>query len=314
MRVPFLLAVLLLSAGCGATTPKAEPAAPPPLNPGDAAPETPPQDAPPVAYIDDQPVTWKAVVDHAMTSRGRELIDKYILWKLRQDRLEELQVRNTPDDLRRRAQLWIDAMEKQVGAEGIQKKLDEMKMTKKDWVERFMASAEFDEHVRSEKAVVYTMLTDASIEIDTVAFTDAQQAEDFAVLAGRTSFVEATERLQSATAVKGRVAYWPRHRFPRGLAPDVIAANPELERKLFTLKKGQTTGVETTAKNILLVIHVVGTHPASTGSYKDNAEKVMAEILRQPPSEEQIRLWMDRLFKSKRIRYEDRYSPGNQGR
>ena len=146
MRVPFLLAVLLLSAGCGATTPKAEPAAPPPLNPGDAVPETPTQDAPPVAYIDDQPVTWKAVVDHAMTSRGRELIDKYILWKLRQDRLEELQVRNTPDDLRRRAQLWIDAMEKQVGAEGIQKKLDEMKMTKKDWVERFMASAEFDEH------------------------------------------------------------------------------------------------------------------------------------------------------------------------
>lgn len=267
-----------------------------------------------MAYIDDQPVTWKAVVDYSMSSRGRELIDKYILWKLRQDRLEELQIRNSPDDLRRRALLWIDAMEKQVGAEGLQKKLDEMKMTKKDWVERFMASSEFDEHVRSEKAVVYTLFTEASIEIDTVAFTDSEQAENFAVLAGRTSFTEASDLLKTATAVKGRVAHWPRHRFPRGLAPDVIAANPELEKKLFTLKKGQVTGVETTSKNILLVIQVVATHAASTGSYKDNAGKVMEEILRQPPSEEQIRLWMDRLFKSKRIRYEDRYSAGNQGR
>ena len=48
---------------------------------------------------------WRDVVDHSMASRGRELIDKYIQWKLRKDKLEELGIRNSPDDLRRRAQV-----------------------------------------------------------------------------------------------------------------------------------------------------------------------------------------------------------------
>jgi hypothetical protein len=314
MRVPLHLSVLLLAGACGSTPIRETPAAPPPLNPGDVAPDNSPQDDAPVAYIDDQPVPRRAVVDYAMTSRGKELIEKYILWKLRKDRLDELKVKNTPDDLRTRARLWIELLEKQVGEAGIKKKLDEMKMTKENWVERFVASGEFDEHVRNEKAVVYSMLTDASIEIDTVAFTDPQEAASFAAQVGKSSFGQACERLQVATNVQGRIAYWPRYRFPRGLAPDVIAATPELEKKLFGMKKGETTGVESTSKNILVVVHVFDTHAAAPGTYAAIADKVMAEILRQPPSEEQIRLWMDRLFKSKRIRYEDRYSPGNQGR
>ena len=67
---------------------------------------------------------------------------------------------------------------------------------------------------------------------------------------------EAVERLQTTTSTKGQVGYWPRHRFPKGLAPDVLAAAPELEQKLFAMKKGQVSGVES-AKNMFLVFHVV---------------------------------------------------------
>jgi len=313
MRILPFLCALILAAGCGAPPSREMPAGPPPSNPGDAAPEDSSQDKP-VAFIDDQPVMWRAVVDHAMASRGKDLIEKYILWKLRRDRLEELGIRNTPEHLRRRAQAWIDAVRKQAGEEEFKKKLDEMKMTEAGYVERFIANPEFDEHVRNEKAVAYTLLTEASIEIDTVAFTDEKEAAAFTLLAGRTSFGEAAERLQSTPNVQGRVAYWPRYRFARGVAPDAIAASPELEKKLFAMKKGHTTGVERTNKNILVVVHVVNTYDASPAPYAAIAEQVMAEVLRVPPSEEQVLHWIERIFKSKRIRYEDRYTPGNQGR
>ena len=118
---------------------------------------------------------------------------------------------------------------------------------------------------------------------------------------------------KSTTSTRGQVGYWPRHRFPKGLAPDVLAAAPELEQKLFAMKKGQVSGVES-AKNMYLVFHVVDLHLARTAPYAEMADKVAAEVIRQPPSKDQTALWMERLFKSKRIRYEDRYTPRNQGR
>jgi hypothetical protein len=267
-----------------------------------------------VAFIDNQPVTWQEVAEFSMSSRGKELIDKYILWKLRQQKLDELGVKNTPEELRRRAQLYVDALEQQMGEASFKKALEETKTTKASRVQTLAAAAEFDELLRTEKAVVAALLTEPSVEIDTVAFTDSQEASQFAVLAGRTSFSGAVERLQAGAGVKGKVGYWPRHRFPKGLAPDAIAASPELEQKLFTMKKGQTTGVETAKNNILVVIHIVDVHAADPTPYAKMADRVSAEVLRQPPGPERINLWMERLFKSRNIRYEDRNSPRNQGR
>jgi hypothetical protein len=312
MRI--LLCAALLAAGCGAPPVREEPAKPPPPPPMNSGDTAPPQDDVPVAFIDKEPVMLREVVDHSMAARGKELIDKYILWKLRRDRLEELGVKNTPEDLRRRAQLIIAAQRKTSGEEQFQKYLEARKLTEAAYLEAFIANAEFDEHVRTEKAVAYAMLTEASIEIDTVAFTETQEAAAFAVLANRLSFSQAIERLQTAPDLKGKVGYWPRHRFPQGLAPEVIAAAPELEKKLFKMSKGQTSGAETAKNNIIVVCNIVNTHPASQASYASMADKVMAELLRQPPGQDQIALWMERLLKSRNIRYEPRYTPRNQGR
>jgi hypothetical protein len=307
--VPHLFLILLLY-GCGSQAVRETPSKPPPENPGDLEP----QDRPPVAFIDNRPVTWQEVVDHSMSARGRELIEKYILWKLRKEKLDELGIGNTREDLRRRAQLYVDALENQMGEAAFKKALEESKMTKASRVESLAANPEFDELLRTEKGVVTSLLTEASIEIDTVAFTDNQEAAQFAVGAARTSFGHAVERLQSASNSVGKIGYWPRHRFPRGLAPDAIAAAPALERKLFGMKKGQTTGVESAKGNILVVVHVVDVHPPDATPYANMADRVMAELLRNPPGSDRITLWMERLFKSRNIRYEDRYTPRNQDR
>jgi len=316
MRFLPALPAFLLAAACGAPGPRETPAAPPPSNPGitDPTPSPIPQDDPVVAFIDEQPVRWRAVVDRAMTARGKELIDQYILWKLRRERIQELGIRNTPEELRKRAKIGLDAKRAQVGDEALKKWLDAQKLTEAEALDRLAQNPEFDEVVKNEKAVTYTLLTEASIEIDTVAFTDPQEAATFATLVGRTSFSEAAERLAMTPNLQGKAAHWPRHRFPQGLAPDAVAAAPELERKLFAMKKGQSTGVEKASGGILVVITVVDTHPADPAPYAKIADRVMAEVLRQPPSAEQIQLWIERLPKSKRIRYEDRYTPGNKGR
>src|SRR5258705_11235903 len=202
-----------------------------------------PQEDPVVAFIDEQPGGRRDVVHRAMISRGKELIDQYILWKLRRERIQELGIRNTPEELGKRARVGLDAKRDQGGDEALKKWLDAQKLTEAEALARLAQNPEFDEVVKNEKAVTYTMLTEASIEIDTVAFTDPLEAATFATLVGRTSFNEAAERLAMTPNLQGKAAHWPRHRFPQGLAPDAIAAAPELERKLFAMKRGTATGV-----------------------------------------------------------------------
>jgi len=314
MRFIPLVSALIFFSGCGAPPLREEPAKPPPPNHGDAIPDAPPPQDDIVAFIDKEPVRLREVIDHAMAARGKELIDKYILWKLRKDKIEELGIVNTPEDLRKRAELIVSAYRKKVGEEQFKKDIAARGMTESAYLDTFVKNAEFDEHVKTEKAVTFALLTEPSIEIDTVAFTDQSEATAFTLLCGKVTFPVAVERLQTAPDVRGKVGYWPRHRFPQGLAPDVIASSPELEKKLFAMKKGQTSGVET-AKNMLVVIYIVETHPGVATSFASMHDRIVAEILRQPPSNDQLALWLDRLFKAKRITYhEDRNSPRNQGR
>src|SRR5688500_17096985 len=124
MRILLSLCALVFAAGCGAPPVREAPAKPPPpSNPGDAPPEPPSRDDVPDAFIDKEPVMLREVVDHSMAARGKELIDKYILWKLRRDRLEELGVKNSLDDLRRRAELIITAQRKSSTEEQFKKYL-----------------------------------------------------------------------------------------------------------------------------------------------------------------------------------------------
>ena len=316
MRLTLVFA-LILSAGCASQSDRAIPAQPPPINTGDESKEPAPvsqDDQKPVALIDKEPVTWRMVVDHAMATRGKELIDKYISWKLRTDKLDALGIRNTPDELRRRAQVWIESTEKEMGAAAFEKMLDQLKTTREERAKMLSESPEFDDLLRTEKAVVFAFYTEAAIEIDTVAFTDRDEATTFATQANKTSFSQAADSLKTGGALRGKVGFWPRHRFSKGLAPDVIAAAPDLEKKLFDLKKGETLGPETAKNNIIVVVNVVERHAAANTPYSGLADRVIAEILRQPPGTDRISAWLDRLTKSRSVTYEDRYSPRNQGR
>jgi hypothetical protein len=311
MKLLPLLALLL--AACGAPPSREFPAAPPPDNAFDPEGRPDPGEDAIVAFVDGEPVRWRVVADRAMATRGKELIDQYIRWKLRQDRIRDLGIANTADELRGRARAILDVFRKQAGEAELTKRLDEQKVTEAEYIERFVTNPEFDDHVKSEKAVAYSRLTEASIEIETAAFTEREDAEMFAAFAAKMPFGQAAEKLFEIKS-KGKVAQWPRYRFPRGLAPDSIADTPALEQKLFGMQKGETTRVEQTAGGILVVILVADVFPADPAPYAKAAGRVFAEVLRQPPSEAQMRLWVDRLFKSKRIQYEDRYTPGNKGR
>ncbi|MBI4563128.1 MAG: hypothetical protein HY716_00340 [Planctomycetes bacterium] len=263
-----------------------------------------------VAFMDETPIHWRDVVRHAYQTHRKLLIDQYIAWKLRDNRARDLGLRNTPEELEARARAHVQMIRRLQGEETIRRQLSESRLTEEAYVEHLAARTDFSDRLISEKLFFHTVLAEASIEIDTFAFADENDARAFAELASRHSFDEAQEHLRRSTD-RGPSAQWPRYRFSRGLAPDAIADAPGLEERLLEMKAGETTGVQKTASHLAIVIHVVNVHPPSSASGSELGKRVLAEVLRQPPSDAQLGRWMQRLFKGRTIRYEDRDTQGN---
>lgn len=262
-----------------------------------------------VALLDGQPVTWRQVAEHAMEAGSRRLIDEYIYWKLRRNKIRELGITSTPEELRARAGLIVEQARKAQGDEKVQEALKREGLTEQQYVARFAEDPLFAERLAVEKAFVYTLLSEPTVEVDTIAFVDDEDAGAFAAeVRDGTPFARAAEALPRVQT-RNRVAQWPRRRLARRFAPSTIA---HLEEKLFSMKEGETTGVERTPNNLAIVAHIAKVHPASSAPYAQVRGEIMEEVLHSPPGEEQITMWMDRLFRGSKIHYEDRGSKGNK--
>ncbi len=253
-----------------------------------------------VAFIDGRPILWRDVTEHAMTAGGKQLIDEYIRWKLRHDVSRKLGVANTPDEIRARAKSIVEFARKSQGDAKVDAALKERGLTEAQYVETFVADPLFGERLIVEKTFTYALLTLPSIEIDTVSFTDEGEAREFVERVRDTKDFDDASR-----TVRGSLRLWPRRRMARGYFPATLA---HLEERLLAMAAGDVTGVERTPGNAVVVLRVAAKHEASTATYDALRGTVMEELLRSPPGEEQIKTWLDRLFRGSKIQYEDRYT------
>jgi len=295
--VRYVAFVSLLTAGCAS-----RPDLPPDLTGETAQTEVPAgptgQDRRVVAFVNGEPVTWRQVADRAMTLSGRDLIDQYIAAKLREDVLRRNAIANTPDDLRARAEAIVAAARRTQGDERVNAALREQGLTEAQYVQRFVDDPLFAERLLTEKAVVFTLLSEPTIDVEFVAGADEKEVERFvaAVDAGAT-FAKAAESARGLRVSRQRLA--------RGFLHAQMA---HLEDALFRLKDGERTGLERTLSNVAVVARVQRAHAADPRPYAETRDVVLAEILRSPPGEEQIKMWTERLFRGSKIHYEDRYS------
>ncbi len=299
-----LLLLGLLAAACGG--PRREPTRPAPAPTTEQVVPAGPQskDDHVVAFVNGRPVTWRQVAERAMNLGGRQLIDQYVHWMLRQDFLRTNGISSTPADLRARAKGIVDQARRTQGDAKVDAALKQEGLTEAQYIDRFVADPLFAERFLTELALVYAMFVEATIEVDTVAFTEEADAEGVASrLKNGADLARAVEGLGSTT--RGRIVQWPRRRVARGYLPSSMA---HLEQRLFAMKEGESTGLERTPGNLLIIARIASVHPAAAAPFAQVRDRVMEEILRSPPGDEQIRLWTERLFRGSKIQYEERYS------
>jgi hypothetical protein len=262
-----------------------------------------------VAFLNGEPITWGQVTERAMNLGGRDLIDQYIYARLRDDIVRRNGIANTPDDLRARAQAIVDNAKRAQGEERVKALLRQEGVTEAQYVQRFVDDPLFAERLLTEKAYLFTLFCEATIEVEFVGFTDEKDAEKFlAELAGGAPFAKAAESTQPSSTAS-RILRFPRRRLARGFLPAQIA---HLEDRLFRMKDGERTDLERTSQNLALVARVAKVHPPDGRPYASQRESIVEEILRSPPNDEQVKQWMDRLFRGSKIHYEDRYSARDQ--
>lgn len=307
MKRPAILFLSVLAA-CG-TPPRENPTGPPPRNVHEQdPPRTSSRDGEIVAFVNGRAVTWGDVTAHAMTTQGKSLIDEYIVWKLRVDRIRELGITNTPDDLMARAKAIFQNIIREFGQEAVDKDLKSRNLNEAQYLQQFVDNPQFGERVLLEKLWAYTLLTEETREIRTYAFVEEQDARMFADWVKADGFEKAAEKLEVAKTVS-RTAQWPVYRVAPGLVPDSLAGVDWVDSRLHHMKKGETTDMETLPSGLRVVIHVLDVHPGRPAPYGDLREQVMAEVQMRPPSETQRKLLLARLFRQSRIQYEDRFLP-----
>jgi len=230
-----------------------------------------------VALLNGRPVTRREVADHALAADGKNLIDQYIRWKVRTDRVRELGIVNTPEELKARARAILDTFRRTEGEEAYRKQLEEAGLTEDQYVDRFTATPGFPDRLSLEKAFCHDLLVEGSVLFDAMAFESEDEAK---------AFVELTRTcptFDDAAAValqrESRVARWPRYRVSRELTIESLSKSPEVGTALFGLKAGEVSGVEKTASGFFLVLRCVASDPPAPGTYADHRERAAAEAL-----------------------------------
>src|SRR5262245_7295088 len=140
--------VLLSFAACGAPPPIRE------VHPSPAAasisPSMPDDDV--VAFLNGKAITRREVADHALATDGKGLIDQFIRWKVRTDRVRELGISNSADELKARGRAILENFRLSQGDAAYKHQLAEAGLSEDEYVARFATTPEFSDRLSLEKA------------------------------------------------------------------------------------------------------------------------------------------------------------------
>lgn len=304
-----VLAALLLAA-CAAPRPpivEVRPAPTPSPAPSPAPVRPSMADDEIVALVNGRPLTSREVTDRAMAADGRSLIDQYIRWKLRSDRVASLGIVNSEEELKARARVILDGFRLGEGEEAYKRQLADAGMTEEEYIRRFSATPEFSDRLAIEKAFAYDLIVEGSAVFDAMAFKTEEEAQSFLrlVQAGANFDDAATVTEQRSRAA----ARWPRYRVSRTLTIEALQKSDWIVKTLFGMKPGEVSGIEQAASGFHLVLRCVSVEPPAPGSYDRHRGRATEEALLGRATDDQLRAWVDLLVRGCKIEYKERFLP-----
>ena len=249
-----------------------------------------------VARLYGRPVTRREVTERAMTADGWRLVEDYAKWRVRHDRIAELGIENTEAELRARARVIIDAFRKSNGDATFREQLAAAGFkSEEEYVAKFIAKPEFSERLAAEKALVYDLIVEGSVEFETVVFGDEKEAEGFASRLRNGGDIETL--LKDLVSAKVQIGRWPKLRVSREITIEAFSSAEWITKHLFELKDGQVSDVERTTSNHCLVIRCLRSHPPKPGTYAEHRQAVLDEVLLGRVQDPQLTAWSARLIR-----------------
>ncbi|MHC4605432.1 MAG: hypothetical protein ACYTAF_00660 [Planctomycetota bacterium] len=255
-----------------------------------------------IARYDGKPVTWLQVAEKTMELNRKHAVEQYVFWRVIEDRKQRHGVRNTPDELRLRAERAVERIAEEKGEEGLAQHLSERKMTREEYAAHLAGTKNLDDTLALEKLAVYEILQTGGIDLRWAVFTEEEDAKVFAEYLDEDGDFDTTNDKFLRTRVKGQHQSGRTGFFPRALAPKQF--DPWMLDEAFQLEKGASTDVEYARNGMYFVLQVVDKVEKREGTYAALAADVFAHVLSHPPSEDLIRRCTLRYFRECTIEHE----------
>jgi len=256
-----------------------------------------------VALFNGEPVTWQAVAEKVLELNLRESVDQYVRWRIVEDRKNALGIVHTPEELKRRAAVYLDQIKKQMGEERFRQLLTREGATEDAKRAQLEGSALLSQVLTLDKIVRFGALLEDRLEIDRVYFAEEAEARKFREAAEAKGFDAAAKELPAErTSSRGRL---PREAFPQSAPPADPVLDPWIVEALQKLPPGGITGVEMSRSNLYYVVRLQGIRKGREVVYSQVRDEVFEGILREPPAQQEYLRWMEREVVRCRIEYSD---------
>jgi hypothetical protein len=298
MKPPLILASILALAGCSSPPPKENLPDRSTTMPerGSRADEI-------VALFNGEPVTWQAVAEKVLELNLRESVDQYVRWRIVDDRRKALGITHTPEELKKRAAVYLEQIKKQIGEERFRQQLAREGATEESKRMQLEGSALLSQVLTLDKIVRFAAMLEDQLEIDRVYFADEAEARKFKAEADAKGFEAAAKELpMNRSSARGRLA---REVFPKSAPPSDPMLDPWIVEELLKLPPGGVTGVEMSRSNLYYVVRLQGTRKAREVVYSQVRDELLDGILKDPPAQQEYLRWMEREVVRCRIEYSD---------
>jgi hypothetical protein len=257
-----------------------------------------------VALYNGEPLTWQAVAEKMLELNLRESVDQYVRWRLVEDRRAALGIVHTPEELHRRAAVYLEQAKKLMGEERFRLQLTREGSSEDSKRAQLEGSAFLAQMLTLDKIVRYAALLEDQVEIDRSYFADEGEARRFREAAAAKGFDAAARELlpEPRSPVRGRL---PREIFPKSQPPTDPPLPPGTLEAALRLQPGETTGVEMSQSNLYYVVRLAAVRKGRPLSYAESREEILESILKEPPAQQDYLRWMERERVKCRVEYAD---------
>jgi hypothetical protein len=255
-----------------------------------------------VAIFNGQPVTWRAVAEKVLELEPKAAIDQYLRWRLIEDRRLSLGITHTPEELRRRAEVYLRQSRQALGEEAFRAKLERERTTEEAYRAKLETSRVLSEMLTLDKIVRYQAVLEDSLSIERVVFAEEADARKFWEACREKGFDRASLDLAAAGRTR-KIGRLPREIFPRTLPPAEPPLDSGILEELLSMRPGEYTKVETSRSNLYYVVKLEALRKGRNVPYAEARGEVLESLLQDPPRPEDYSAWVLRELARSRVEY-----------